>query len=435
MNLHYRLRQAIPLGKLNRNARLFLTAAVVDGIINSTWSLYFNFFILSRGFDKEFMGLANAIPSIASVLVGLPMGMLSDRIGRRKAMQLGLIILGLGYGLQVLMPSPAMILLMGFIGGAGSSLYVISQAPFMMHSSNNETRALLFSLSSGVLTLSGALGNLVAGQLPSLLSSMTGWTRDGFEVLRIIMLAAVLLGTFSLIPISLIKEDREDRQEEKVPIPQKPLKDLLKRGVLWKLSIPNVLIGIGAGILMPYLNVFYVERFHLQDKQLGVLFSLSSLLIGLASLIGPRLAVLLKGKIRTVVVTQGLSFVFLVVMGFSPAGWISQAAYLIRSMLMNMASPLYSAFSMEQFSLDEQGKANSIMNNAWTIGWAFGPYISGLIQQKSGFNPLFIITTTLYALSTLIVWIVFGKPERAEVKKNEMMALAPAEPLFEKMEK
>lgn len=435
MNLRYSIRHALPLDKLSKNARLFLTAAIIDGIINSTWSLYFNFFILARGFDKEFLGLANAMPAIASVLVGLPMGMLSDRIGRRKAMQLGLIILSLGYGLQVVMPTPGLILLAGFIGGAGSSLYVISQAPFMMHSSNDETRTLLFSLSSGVLTLSGALGNLVAGQMPSLLSHMTGLTRDGFEVLRIIMLAAVLLGTLSLIPVSLIKEEREDHRKGESPALQKPLKQLFSRGILWKLAIPNVLIGIGAGILMPYLNVFYVERFHLQDKQLGVLFSLASLLIGVASLIGPRLAVLLKGKIRTVVITQGLSFVFLVVMGFSPVGWLSQGAYLIRSMLMNMASPLFSAFSMEQFSRDEQGKANSIMNNSWTIGWAIGPYISGIIQQQSGFTPLFIMTTLLYAFSTLMVWIFFGRPEKAALKTNEPLPVNPADPLFEKMEK
>lgn len=415
-----------------------MTAAIIDGIINSTWSLYFNFFILARGYEKEFLGLANAMPSIAALLLGLPMGMLSDRIGRRRAMQLGLITLSLGYFLEVVMPSPALILIAGFIGGMGSALYLNSQAPFMMKASDEETRTLLFSLSSGIVTLSGAVGSLVAGQLPQLLSVMTGFTRDGVEVLRIIMIIAVALGTISLIPITMIHEN-------KVSDPVEPkesragmgagLKDLLRRRILWKLALPNALIGIGAGILMPYINVFYVERFNLRDYQLGILFSLSSLLIGVASLIGPRLAVKLRGKIRTVVITQGMSFVFLIVMGFSPLGWVSQASYLIRSMLMNMASPLFSAFSMEQFKMEEQGAANSIMMNAWTLGWAFGPYISGIVQQKHGFDPLFIATTVLYALSTLVVWIFFGRSEKVSMRKAPALPALQAEPIFDKMEK
>lgn len=438
MNLRLSLRRAIPLGKLNKNARLFLIAAVIDGIINSTWSLYFNFFILARGYEKGFLGLANAMPSIAALLLGLPMGMLSDRIGRRLAMQLGLITLSLGYFLEVIMPTPVLILIAGFIGGMGSALYLNSQAPFMMNASDEETRTLLFSLSSGIVTLSGAVGSLVAGQLPLLLSTMTGFTRDGVEVLRIIMIMAVALGTLSLIPITLIQENKPARPAVKKESPSKigaGLKDLLRRRILWRLALPNALIGIGAGILMPYINVFYVEKFNLKDYQLGILFSLSSLLIGVASLIGPRLAVRLRGKIRTVVITQGMSFVFLLVMGFSPLGWLSQVSYLVRSMLMNMASPLFSAFSMEQFKMDEQGAANSIMMNAWTLGWAFGPYISGIVQQQKGFNPLFIATTILYALSTLAVWIFFGRTEKALITQMVEVSAMPSEPIFDKMEK
>jgi len=421
-NITYRLKQAFPLGKLSKNARLFLAAALIDGIINSTWSLYFNFFILSRGYDKAFLGLANAMPAIATLLLGLPMGMISDRIGRRKAMLLGLFIASLGYFLEVIAPTRGLILVAGFIGGTGSALYLNSQAPFMMKSSIAETRALLFSLSSGVITLSGALGNLVAGKLPQVLSNLTGLARDGSGVLQMIMLGAVVLGTLSLIPISFIHEESEEAQSTGSIKPDN-LRGLFTRPVLWKIVLPNSLIGIGAGILMPYMNIFYVERFHLVDYQLGILFSLSSLLIGIASLVGPRLAVLLHGKIRTVVITQGLSFMFLVLMGFTPLGWLSQGAYLLRTMLMNMAAPLFSAFGMEQFSPADQGKANSIFNIAWTLGWAFGPYVSGLIQVRSGFGPLFIMTTILYMAATGFVWFFFGRAE----KKSALSLTVPIE--------
>jgi MFS family permease len=338
--------------------------------------------------------------------------MLSDRIGRRKAMLLGLTILSLGYFLEVTIPLPAVMLASGFLAGAGGALYYNSQAPFMMNASTEETRTLLFSLSNGIITLSGAFGSLVAGRLPQLLSGWTGQDAGGSGVLQIIMLAAVAFGTLSLIPISLIHEDRVNSRAEKEAPEQGNLKDLLRRPVLWKVLMPNLLTGIGAGILMPYINLFYAERFGLADAQLGVLFGLSSLLIGLASLIGPRLAVLLKGRIRTVVMTQGLSFVFLVIMGFTPLSWLSQVAYLVRAMLMNMATPLFSAFGMEQFTPGEQGKASSIFIIGWTTGWAVGPYVSGIVQVHSGFDPLFIATTVLYVTATGLMWYFFGHAEQ-----------------------
>lgn len=51
----------------------------------------------------------------------------------------------------------------------------------------------------------------------------------------------------------------------------------------------------------------------------------------------------------------------------------------------------------------------SIRNLAWNIGWAIGPCISGLVQQRWGFNPLFLNTAVLYALAIGITWLFFGR--------------------------
>ena len=190
-NFASQIQTAFPLGKLSRNARLFLLAAVIEGIIYSTWSLYINFFVFPRGFDRQFMGLANAMPWMASLLLGLLMGIFSDHIGRRKAMLLGLISLSLGSLLEVTVRIPVVMLASGFLAGAGGALYFNSQAPLMMSASTTEPRPLLFSLSSGIITQSGAVGSFVAGRLPQLLSSWIGQAADGTGVLQIIMIVAV----------------------------------------------------------------------------------------------------------------------------------------------------------------------------------------------------------------------------------------------------
>jgi predicted MFS family arabinose efflux permease len=182
---------------------------------------------------------------------------------------------------------------------------------------------------------------------------------------------------------------------------------VLLRPLTLKLAIPNLAIGLGAATLVPYFNVFFAERYQMGDSTLGILFSVGSLLTGIACIIGPRLVGNLGGKVRTVVFGQGVSLVFLLLIGFSPWPWLAVIGFLVRGAMMNMVAPLFDAFALEQSHESEHGAVNSIRNLAWNVGWTVGPYISGLVQQRYGFSPLFVSTAVLYALGIGLTWIFF----------------------------
>lgn len=410
MNLSSTLHDLLPWRSFSRPARLFLMAIIVDGVIYSAWSLFFNFYILSRGFDKEFLGIVNALPSVSALLLSIPLGMLSDRIGRRKAMLIGLLVNTIAMGLQVTFTGPSILMVMVFIGGVGQNLYYISQSPFIMSVSDNKTRTILFSLTFGLVTLSGAVGSLFAGYLPGFFGNVLQVQADSATAYQAVLLCAVALGSVSMLFIFLIREPAashvaaQEKRQSVVAVLRKP--------VLLKLAVPQLLTGFGAAILIPYINVFFSERFQFSDQSLGLLFSLSALLTGIGTVIGPRLALLLRSKVGTVVLTQSVSLVFLVLMGFTGVPWLAAVGYLVRGTAMNMGHPLLNTFSMEQFDAGEQGTANSVFNLAWTSGWAIGPYISGIVQQRYGFQPLFITTTILYALAISLTWLFFYKMEQ-----------------------
>jgi MFS family permease len=189
-----------------------------------------------------------------------------------------------------------------------------------------------------------------------------------------------------------------------------------------KLATPNFLIGMGAAILIPYMNVFFKDRFAISNSLLGLLFSLSSLFIGVGALTGPRLTTRLGGKIRTVAFTQFTSVIFMLMIGFVPSLWVAGFASLMRAGLMNMSSPLYSAFCMEQTPEHQQGLTSSVLNIAWQIGWAIGPYISGVVQERYGFTPLFIATTILYLLAISVMWRFFHHAEQAQSSSPAVIA-------------
>jgi MFS family permease len=284
----------------------------------------------------------------------------------------------------------------------------------MMKLSDSENRTMLLSLSWGLQTLSSAVGSVFAGQLPALFGGLLSVAADSAMAYRAVLITSILIGTTSLIPIWLMQEPPGQRAGQPTP-PTAPAGPTSWRkrlssglvGLTIKMTIPQITIGLGAAILIPYMNVFFKDRFDISDSLLGVLFSLSSLLIGIGSLLVPRLSSRLGGKVRAVVATQSASLGFLLVAGFAPVLWLSSVGFLLRGALMNMAAPLYSAFCMEHTPENQQGFVNSILNLAWSIGWAVGPYVSGVVQQRYGFTPLFVSTAVLYAIANVLTWMFF----------------------------
>lgn len=413
-----------PIRSFKRPARLFLLMTILDGVILSGWQLFFNFYMLQSGYARDFLGLVNSMPSAAGLIFGIFVGRISDRIGRKASIIIGISMASLFMLMQITFHQPVIIAVSAFLGGIFNMLFIVSQAPLMMKLSNKENRTMLFSLNYGLQTIAGAVGSLFAGQLPAVFGVMLHVEEHSATAYQAVLIASVLLGTVALIPMWLMEEPRatpESTPPQSATIrpaqdnassgsPTKKTKSTLT-ALTVKMLIPQVLIGFGAAILIPYMNVFFKDKFDISDSLLGLLFSLSSLFIGIGSIIAPRLSTRLGGKVKAVVATQFGSLIFLLMIGFSPVLWISSIAFLLRTALMNMSSPLYSAFCMEHTPDHQQGYVNSILNLSWNLGWAIGPYISGVVQEKYGFSPLFITTSVLYFIAITVAWNFFVRME------------------------
>jgi MFS family permease len=397
-----------PIRSLNRPARLFLLALFLDGLLFSGWSLFFNLYIISAGYSRDFLGLINAAPSLSALLLGVPMGFLSDRMGRKPAMLVGFTLANFAIIGMVLVHVESWMVVLALIWGAVGQLYFLSQAPFMMKTSDDKSRDVLFSLSFGMVPLANTLGNFMAGYLPGAMSRLFGLVTEA-SAYRMVLLFSALISFLVLLPIAFIREPKSPGAAKlaEARLPKPSIWKTLLRPLTLKLSLPNLAIGFGAATLIPYLNVFFSTRFHLTDSALGYLFGVGSLATGLGCIIGPRLIPNLGGKIRLITLGQAVSLVFLLMVGFSPWPWLAVIGFVVRGALMNMVSPLMDAFALEQSHESEHGAVTSIRNFAWNIGWTVGPYVSGLVQQRWGFTPLFINTAVMYAIGITLTWIFF----------------------------
>ena len=307
---------------------------------------------------------------------------------------------------MVLYPSVPIFVVMSIVIGLAQSLTAITMGPFLMENSGETERTYLFSFSSGLSMTASSIGQWIGGYLPTwagvrLAVSATSATAYAWALGVIVIGVAV-----SLIPIFMISQNRA---KDSSLAAFAPINYMRKNpGKLSKLILPILFTSIGAGMIMPFMNVFFRNVHNLSDASIGVLFAWGSLAMGIGLLLAPALAEKF-GKIQVVVATQGLSIPFLALLGFAPWFGVAAVAYYLRLVLMNMSTPVYTTFTMEQVEPESRAMVASLSSMASNFGWAFSPTFSGYFQVNYGFAPPFIITIVFYIASVAMYYFWFWK--------------------------
>jgi len=388
------------------NARLYLLVTIINGLAYGIFRLLFNFYVLSLGHDEALLGQLLTTSSLVALLSALPAGYVSDRLGRKPALLIASLATSLAVGGMVIWPTVPGFYVMNVIMGLAQSLAGVTFGPFLMENSGEEERTYLFSFSLGLQTIAGFAGNWLGGQLPTWMGRLvdagpTSTTAYGWAVT-----AVTLISFFAIIPILLLRpRPKSDVEADKPSISPFQYARQNPR-LLLKLTSPMLITSLGAGLLMPFMNVFFRNTFHSSDSAIGTLFATGSFFMGIGLLAAPPLSDRF-GKMRVVVITQSLSIPFLALMGFAPWFGVAAGAYLIRLALMNMSNPVYQAFVMEQVEEDARATVASLVSMSWNVGWAFSPTLSGWLQVEYGFHPVYLGTITTYVIAIYLYWRFF----------------------------
>ena len=106
----YRLRD------FNRNVRSFLYYGVLINAGMALFTLLYNLYLLRLSFQEDFIGQVASMAPLATAILALPTGILSDRIGRRPFLiASGVLLAGSQLGL-VLAESPTALLALSLSG-------------------------------------------------------------------------------------------------------------------------------------------------------------------------------------------------------------------------------------------------------------------------------------------------------------------------------
>ncbi len=412
-----------------RDARIFLATTLIYGIALSLWWVDFNLYLIALGFDPAFIGISGTVGSAAGVLVAFPASILSDRLGRRIVLALGAAGSTFAIAGLIVVTSPLAILALAAAMGAGSQTFFVLQSPFLMEHSRAENRNELFSLQSAVMPVTNVGAALLGGAIALIVGSVVGVPSSDPWVYRVLLLVMAIAAGAATVSIFALRDDRPRRGRTLRPPPfdasvNEPIDSrserppLIRRARLgiprpadpttfWRLLIPGFLIALGAGQVIPYLNVFVERKFDLDLAALNVIFAITSLGTAVAIMVQPALAKRL-GKVGSVVLVQGVSIPFLLVLGFSPVLWSVILAMAVRNSLMNAGNPIANAFAMEQLRPAERATYAATASLLWSLGWVIaGPWYS-ILQATLGFDAGyavdFVTVIVLYSIATWLYW-------------------------------
>ncbi len=386
------------------NARYYLISQVIIGASLGVFRLLFNFYILSQGYNEAELGTMLTISSLTALLCALPMGYLADRLGRKRSLLIGNLLVSLAVMSIALIRSSPVFYAMNMLIGVGQSLAGVTMGPFLMENSSSKERIYLFSFSSGFQTGSAFLGNWIGGYLPTWFAINLGFQPTDTNAYGWSLIAIAAVSALGAIPLMVMKMKKFTQAQRSAFAPISYFRQ--KPALLGKLILPMLVTSIGAGLIMPFMNIFFRQVHHQPDPVIGALFAWGSLAMGIGLMIAPPLAER-WGKIQLVVITQALSIPFLFMLGFAPWFAMSASAYYVRLALMNMSGPIYQTFVMEHVEDSARATVASLVSMASNFGWAFSPSISGWIQVNYGFQPAFGLTIVLYCLSIYFYWKFF----------------------------
>jgi len=411
----------------SRNVWLVLLAGMGNGFAFGVFLFIFNFYVLSLGetYDEAFLGTLTSAASFATIAMALPSAWLAQRYPAKWVLFAGGLIGIIAYSGIVLFPVREWLIFYRMMAGVSMSLTMVAVAPFLMANTGKAERQWAFSFQAGLSTVASFFGNLMAGVLPGHMAGLFNVGPTDTLAYRAALGSMVAVSALAIVPILFITQHRTvDPATVELPWIQ------LRRH--WRLFaivlFPSLLIGLGAGLMQPFMNVYFRNVYQKPDAAIGIVFALGGLAMAVGQFVGPPMADRL-GKINTVMLTQALSIPFLMTLGLGawlvPAGLVSPGlffffagvAYIFRLALMNLSNPVYSTFVLERVPETAQALSISLTNLVFQVGWFVMPQVSGQIQVQhgpGGFAYIFAGVTGFYISAILVEKRFFGSEARAE---------------------
>jgi MFS family permease len=355
-------------------------------------------FLPLEGMPVTDLGALLTTFGLVTVIFSVPFAIISDRHGRKPLMTVGSLISVVVVIVPGFTSDFLLLELSAILGGIGEAMYLSTWNAYLADTTSQEARAATFSLSFVTFTIASGVGSFLPGLFPLFPLKL----QDAHRVV-FILLGILGLGT----PLSVLRwaTDVRPKTTRQGFLPRRSL------GIIAKFSTANMMIGLGAGLIIPLIPTWFYLRFNETDVFSGPLIAVSNIAMGLAAVASPSIARRI-GLVKGIATTQILSTLFLFAMPFTPSATVAAPFYVVRAMLMNMSSPLSDTFLMDMIAEDERATASSFNIVIWRLPNAASTVIGGSLLNSGNLSLPFYLCTALYASSIALFYSLFRHAEK-----------------------
>ena len=366
--------------RLDRNAKMFLSGAVANGVSNGVFNAVMQLYLASFGFDGQGLGTIIMMNALTATILMIPCGILADRIGKGKMILAGFAAVSLSMVSFFLAGSIEMFALsFAFIGVCNAAATVFTPLYSSFFEKDDMDKA--FGL-YGLINISAmSLGSL-AGYVPPLMVNTLGISLNA--AYRYTMVAAGSLFVLQYLFIYMSSLGIQERLSREIRF------NLKSKWLVLKICGIGLLANVAGGIMFSLFPYYVNQKFGVASAGLGALFFVSNLAMALSKGTAASFAKRLGGM-KSITFGIALSAIFLLFMPLSPSFGVLAVFYVLRMGTRFMSDPLITSMFMRSISDDEQSTANSLRMISMNGGGVVSPILGGALMERVGLDtPAYI---------------------------------------------
>ncbi|MCY3979141.1 MAG: MFS transporter [Chloroflexi bacterium] len=393
---------------LNGRVLLFLCHSLLFHIaLLGIADILLNFYLVSIGYDTATISLLQSLPRLSGFLIGLPIGLIANRVGNRRLILLSTAGLALAVAATALTQSLPIIAASRFLWGACFGANQVVKPPFMVTLTDRSEHTAQFSYHNLVAMLAVALGSALGGLLPLLASESLGIVgavdlrpEEMPLAYRASILCAALLLLLSNLPILALRSmSAKEKNAEAAGYRmwrKAPWRSLLR------LTFPLFVFGISGGLTFPFFNLIFRELFGIADSAVGSVIGLGWLVMGLMPLFNPAWEARLgrAGALTALMLVSAVAFV-----GLSQSQGLAIAVvfYVLAIGLRNTMQPLFQPLLMDSLDAAVHNIASSVGLVMWNIGWFISTFSFGALQLAIGSRNIMLVVAFFVVLNGISI--------------------------------
>jgi len=393
---------------LPKNILLVILLEFTLSLIHVAFILILNIFLRKQGFSDPSIASLNSLRFIGALVFAVPLGIYIKGKKLKPFFIFAALIVPLTSILIIesVFYNLLSLIQLGFLlWGIGVMLMRVCSLPFIIRITTSENSTEALSLSASTWAMATMLSGIIISGLDWLSILDIGPYTLIFNE-RVILWIITIIGSSAIYFALKIDEVTPLNKAKKEIFSIRKSYDW---NMIFKAISPLVLISIGAGLTIPFVNLFFNSIFGLSSSQYSLLGSFTALLVFIFSLLVPSLRKK-YGYWMTIVVVQSLAILCLILMAmmelyaeFSFAFTIAIIAYILRQPLMHMAHPASNELMMNYVGKKNQELISAISSSLWSASWFFS---AKLFEWLRLFNyryyEIFLITAFLYIIGVIM---------------------------------